>query len=70
LHHLNNDYLLPEIWITNGYADSGNILDWRKVVYHHEHLKAILKAMQDGIDIRGYLVKSLTDGFEEMNGYE
>ncbi|XP_012229658.1 myrosinase 1 isoform X2 [Linepithema humile] len=70
LHRLNNDYLLPEIWITNGYADSGSIMDWGRVVYHHKYLKAVLKAMQDGIDIQGYLVKSLTDGFEEMDGYK
>lgn len=70
MHRLDNDYLLPEIWITNGYADYDTNIDWGRVIYHCEHLKAVLKAMQDGIDIRGYLVKSLTDGFEKMNRYE
>ncbi|XP_032690677.1 myrosinase 1-like [Odontomachus brunneus] len=71
LHRLHDSYLLPEIWITgNGYANSGDNLDFDRASYHHDHLNAVLKAMQNGIDIKGYLVKSLTDGFEGMNGYE
>lgn len=71
MHRLHNDYSLPDLWITaNGYADFGGNIDWERVVYLREHIKVVLKAMQDGVNIQGYLVKSLTDGFEYMNGYQ
>ncbi|KAK2587775.1 hypothetical protein KPH14_003881 [Odynerus spinipes] len=63
-------YQLPSIIITeNGYMDTGKIQDKGRCVYHHGHLSTVLQAMKDGIDIRGYLVRSLFDSFEWMLGY-
>lgn len=70
LKRMELNYNLPPIFITeNGYVDNGEMEDMDRCTYHHGHLSVVLKAMQNGIDIRGYLVRSFIDSFEWMLGY-
>lgn len=70
LNRIDTNYQLPPIIITEiGYMDDGKIEDTARSIYHHKHLSVVLKAMKDGIDIRGYLVRSFFDSFEWMMGY-
>ena len=71
LNCINNDYDLPPIYITeNGAAfpdlvtADGKIHDERRLDYLRQHIIQMRLAMQDGVDIRGYFVWSLTDNFE------
>jgi beta-glucosidase len=61
-------YNLP-IYITeNGIADAR---DQKRAAYIREHLSYINKAIQEGVNIRGYLYWSLLDNFEfvDMRGF-
>ncbi|KAJ8668936.1 hypothetical protein QAD02_000195 [Eretmocerus hayati] len=70
LTRLNNDYFLPQIYITaNGYPDYGEMYDLDRTVYLYEHINELLNAMRAGIDVRGYMAWSLIDGFEWKDGY-
>ena len=71
LNRINNDYDLPPIYITeNGAAfpdvlsADGKIHDERRLDYLRQHITQVRLAMQDGVDVRGYFVWSLTDNFE------
>jgi beta-glucosidase len=71
LNRINADYDLPPIYITeNGAAfpdivsADGKIHDERRINYLRDHITQLRLAMQDGVDIRGYFVWSLTDNFE------
>lgn len=73
---INRDYHLPPIYITeNGSAfvdvvtPDGKIHDERRLDYLRQHFLQIRLAMQDGVDIRGYFVWSLTDNFEWAHGF-
>lgn len=75
---LKNDYGsdLPPIYITeNGGAfnetpdEDGRVRDQRRIEYTHDHLLAIKKAMDAGVDVRGYFHWSLMDNFEWAEGY-
>jgi beta-glucosidase len=76
LIRLNRDYRLPPVYITeNGAAFADEISDDRYVVdprrqsYLREHLRAVLGAIEEGVDVRGYFVWSLMDNFEWAHGY-
>jgi beta-glucosidase len=76
LNRLNHNYKLPPIFITeNGAAFrdeislDGKIRDERRINYLHQHIKQLLLALQDGVDLRGYFVWSLLDNFEWGHGY-
>jgi beta-glucosidase len=76
LNRINNDYNLPPIYITeNGaafrdvVAPDGKIHDERRLDYLRQHFIQVRKAMQDGVDVRGYFVWSLLDNFEWGYGY-
>jgi len=59
-------YALP-IYITeNGLADS---TDGQRPRFLVEHLYTLQRAIQDGIDVRGYFHWSLLDNFEWSGGY-
>jgi len=67
---------LPPLIITeNGMAladapdADGRVDDPRRVRYLQDHLLALRKAMEGGVDVRGYFVWSLLDNFEWADGY-
>ncbi len=73
---LNREYRLPPIYITeNGAAfkdeigADGKIHDARRLDYLKQHFIQTRLAMQDGVDVRGYMVWSLMDNFEWGHGY-
>jgi beta-glucosidase len=66
---------LPPIYITeNGCAINdgpvdGEVADQRRIDYLDGYLRELRKAMDDGIDVRGYFQWSLLDNFEWSVGY-
>jgi beta-glucosidase len=67
---------LPPIYITeNGMASDDRVVDGRvadpqRVSFLNGHFAAIARAMEAGVDVRGYFVWSLMDNFEWAFGYE
>jgi beta-glucosidase len=68
---------LPPIFITeNGMSSDdapqadGQVLDLQRLAYLQRHFEACGRAMQQGVDVRGYFVWSLLDNFEWAYGYE
>ncbi|WP_017590123.1 GH1 family beta-glucosidase [Nocardiopsis ganjiahuensis] len=68
---------LPPILITeNGSAEAdepdgdGRVHDGDRVAYLRAHLAALGRAIEAGVDVRGYFVWSLLDNFEWAYGYE
>jgi beta-glucosidase len=73
---INNEYRLPPIYITeNGssfkdeVSADGKIHDPRRLDYLKQHFIQTRLAMQDGVDVRGYMVWSLLDNFEWGHGF-
>jgi beta-glucosidase len=73
LHH---DYRCPPIYITeNGaYFDDtvsgdGKVHDHRRIEFLDGYIRAMMEAMNQGVEIRGYFVWSLLDNFEWATGY-
>jgi beta-glucosidase len=66
---------LPPIYITeNGVAYDdplvdGAVHDSRRIAYLDSHLRALLAAIESGVDVRGYFCWSLLDNFEWSHGY-
>ena len=67
---------LPPVVITeNGSAEEdvvsadGQVHDADRVAYLRDHLHALAKAIEAGVDVRGYYVWSLMDNFEWAFGY-
>lgn len=50
--------------------EDGRIHDHARIAYLDEHIDAIYRAIQDGIDCRGYYVWSFTDLLSWLNGYQ
>jgi beta-glucosidase len=75
LTRLARDYTLPPLYITeNGaaYDDvlvEGRVHDEKRLQYIQGHLEQALRAVQDGVDLRGYFAWSLMDNFEWAWGY-
>jgi beta-glucosidase len=76
LVRLHQEYVDVPIYVTeNGravydYVDpEGEVDDWERVSYLDAHFRAAHDAMQQGVDLRGYLVWSLLDNFEWAEGY-
>ena len=68
---------LPQIFITeNGcaYPDgpdpAGKVNDQHRIAYLEKHLKALLDAIGQGVDVGGYFQWSLLDNFEWSLGYQ
>lgn len=67
---------LPPIYITeNGMASDdavvdGEVVDEQRIRFIGGHLRAVDRAMRQGVDVRGYFVWSLLDNFEWSYGYE
>ncbi|MDR7307020.1 GH1 family beta-glucosidase [Rhodoferax saidenbachensis] len=67
---------LPPIYITeNGMASSdevinGEVVDEQRMRFMKSHFAAVSRAMDAGVDVRGYFAWSLMDNFEWAFGYE
>ena len=48
----------------------GQVNDYERVDYIHGHLDAALRAIDDGVDLRGYFYWSMMDNFEWGAGYQ
>ena len=77
LHSVDADYGHPPIFITeNGCADptapgpDGPVHDADRVRYTEGHLGQVARAIEEGVDVRGYFAWSLLDNFEWQAGYE
>jgi beta-glucosidase len=57
---------VPIIVTENGIA---TIDDTRRVEYYQRALAGLKRAIDDGVDVRGYMAWSLMDNFEWMSGY-
>lgn len=50
-------------------ADGGEVDDPLRVAYYRDHLRAVRRAIEAGVDVRGYFAWSLLDNFEWSFGY-
>jgi beta-glucosidase len=75
LVRISREYSPPPIFITeNGMANpdqvvDGKVPDSKRVAFLREHLKALARAVDLGVDVRGYFYWSLLDNFEWNSGY-
>jgi beta-glucosidase len=75
LVRLRDDYALPPLYVTeNGaaFADrllDGKVEDLQRASYVERHLSAIARAIDAGVNVRGYFLWSLLDNFEWAWGY-
>lgn len=72
---LKTEYDLPPIYITeNGMANADQVQgervqDAKRIAFVEAHLAALLEAMRQGVEVRGYFLWSLLDNFEWNSGY-
>ena len=66
LHSIRRVVLFPIIITENGVATTDEKF---RIRYIRDHLREVLRAISEGIDIRGYMYWSLTDNFEWQRGY-
>ncbi|MBP0574688.1 family 1 glycosylhydrolase, partial [Mycobacterium tuberculosis] len=66
----------PPIYVTeNGGAfldlpgPDGRVDDHDRIAYYREYLAAMIRAIADGADVRGFMPWSLLDNFEWAHGY-
>lgn len=59
-------YALPIVITENGVADSAGV---HRPMFIRQHAYAVQQALDEGIDVRGYLHWSLMDNFEWAEGY-
>jgi beta-glucosidase len=72
LLHLRAEYgeNLPPVYVTeNGCSTVDGPDDQFRIDYLDGHLRALHRALTDGVDVRGYFVWSLLDNFEWAEGY-
>uniref|UniRef100_A0A0D9W663 Beta-glucosidase n=1 Tax=Leersia perrieri TaxID=77586 RepID=A0A0D9W663_9ORYZ len=78
LLYVKENYGNPTIYITENGVDEFNnktlplqeaLKDDTRIDYYHKHLLALLSAIRDGANIKGYFAWSLLDNFEWSNGY-
>lgn len=77
LTRIPRDYQVPALYITeNGMAlydepnSAGEIDDHERIKFMEAHLRAAHRALEDGVDLRGYFAWSLLDNFEWSLGLE
>ena len=76
LRRLARDYAVPPMYITENGAAFGDyvdpddqVIDDERIAYLDEHLGAVARVIEDGVDVRGYFCWSLLDNFEWAHGY-
>jgi beta-glucosidase len=76
LSMLDKDYNIPELYIIeNGAAfhdevsPDGHVHDARRTRYLHAHIEQAKRAVEQGINLKGYFVWSFLDNFEWALGY-
>jgi beta-glucosidase len=75
LLRLHRDYRLPPIYITECGAacrdrlDDGRVRDEARIDFIRQHIAAVERAVDAGVDVRGFFVWSLLDNFEWAHGY-
>ena len=71
LNWVKDEYGNPEVIITaNGVSDDGELEDTARSEYYKAHIEQVWKAiMLDGCHVKGYIARSLLDGFEGCVGY-
>lgn len=75
LLRIHRDYPLPPVYITeNGMANAdervnGKVADTARIDYLRSHLEALAKAIEAGVDVRGFYYWSLLDNYEWDSGY-
>ncbi|MCB0685965.1 MAG: beta-glucosidase [Saprospiraceae bacterium] len=75
LEWIDRKYKHPEIIITeNGAAFDDQLIDdqvndLQRIDFYAGYLEAVVKAMQNGVDVKGYFAWSLLDNFEWASGY-
>jgi beta-glucosidase len=67
-HERYGDRLPPVVITENGCSYEG-IDDRTRIAYLDGHVRALHKAVEAGVDVRGYFVWSLMDNFEWAEGY-
>ncbi|MER6155478.1 GH1 family beta-glucosidase [Streptomyces sp. NPDC001868] len=60
---------LPPVVITENGCSYEGVDDQRRVAYLDGHVRALHRAVEAGVDVRGYFVWSLLDNFEWAEGY-
>ncbi|MGW1954675.1 GH1 family beta-glucosidase [Streptomyces sp. NPDC001920] len=60
---------LPPVVITENGCSYEGIDDQQRIAYLDGHIRALHRAMAQGVDVRGYFVWSLLDNFEWAEGY-
>jgi len=78
LLHIKQYYGNPTIYITENGVDEANnkslplkeaLKDDTRIYYYRVHLLALLSAIKEGANVKGYFAWSLLDNFEWANGY-
>ncbi len=76
LVRMHQDYAVPPLYVTeNGGAfkdrlEDGRVHDTQRKDYISRHIAAVADAIQQGVQMEGYMVWSLLDNFEWASGYE
>ena len=76
LLRIRDNYPAKPIFITeNGIGiheqlQDGSVQDDRRIDYIRQHLNAVLDAMDEGVEVKGYFIWSLMDALSWTNGYE
>lgn len=71
LIYLRDKYGDPLIYITeNGISSEDGLVDDMRSDYIRNYLGAVLDALKDGVNVRGYFPWCLMDNFEWTKGYQ